>query len=151
MSSLNKAQLIGRLGQDPEIRTINNETKVANLSIATSDRYKDANGEWQEKTEWHRVVVWGKKADVVEKYTKKGSLIYLEGPMETNKWQDKNGVDRYTTQIKALNITLLESKGSDVSNSNSTENSKSSTSNNNNKPASSIDINDLNMDDDLPF
>lgn len=150
MSSLNKVQLIGRLGQDPEIRTINNETKVANLSIATSDKYKDANGEWQEKTEWHRVVVWGKKAEVVEKYIKKGSLIYVEGPMETNKWQDKNGVDRYTTQVKALNITFLDSKGSD--NSNSTEKPDSSNSNNNiNKPSPSVDIDNLNMDDDLPF
>ena len=111
MSSLNKAMLIGRLGQDPEVRYTQSNTAVANLSIATSERYKDSTGEWKETTEWHRVVAWGRLAEICQEYLKKGSQVYIEGPIQTRQWEDKEGRTRYTTEIKALTMTMLDSKG----------------------------------------
>lgn len=146
MSSLNKAMIIGRLGQDPEVRYTQSNTAVANMSIATSERYKDSQGEWQERTEWHRVVAWGRTAEICQEYLKKGSQVYIEGPIQTRKWEDKDGQTRYTTEIKALTMTMLDSKGSgggDVP-------GKPQDS----KPvSSSVDLNeDLDdIDDDLPF
>ena len=102
MNSLNRATLIGRLGKDPEIRRLENDNMVANLSIATSEKWTDRNtGEKREKTEWHRVTVWGKLAGICEEYVHKGSLVLVEGKIETRKWQGKNGQgkngqDRYT-------------------------------------------------------
>lgn len=96
---LNKATLIGNVGSDPEVKTMPSGDKVANLSLATSERWKDkSTGERKEKTEWHRVVVFGKLADVVESYVKKGSKLYIEGKIQTRKWE-KDGVDRYSTEI----------------------------------------------------
>lgn len=112
MSSLNKAMIIGRLGQDPEVRYTQSNTAVANLSIATSERYKDSTGEWKENTEWHRVVAWGRLAEICQEYLKKGSQVYVEGPIQTRKWEDREGQTRYTTEIKALTLTMLDSKGS---------------------------------------
>lgn len=111
MSSLNKAMIIGRLGQDPEVRYTQSNTAVANLSVATSERYKDSTGEWKENTEWHRVVAWGRLAEICQEYLKKGSQVYIEGPIQTRKWEDKDGQTRYTTEIKALTLTMLDSKG----------------------------------------
>lgn len=111
MSSLNKAMIIGRLGQDPDIRYTQSNTAVANLSIATSDRYKGDDGEWKERTEWHRAVAWGRLAEVCQEYLKKGSLVYIEGPIQTREWEDKEGQTRYTTEIKALTLTMLGKKG----------------------------------------
>ena len=100
MSSLNKVQLIGNLGQDPEIRSTQSGDKVATLSIATSESWRDKNtGEKREKTEWHRVVAFGNLAGIMEQYLKKGSKVYLEGQMQTRKWQDQSGQDRYTTEV----------------------------------------------------
>ena len=99
MSSVNKVTLLGRLGKDPEIRQMNNGGNVANLSLATSERWRDQSGETQERTEWHRVVVFGKLADVVGKYLKKGSQVYFEGRLQTRKWTDQEGKDRYSTEI----------------------------------------------------
>ena len=99
MSSLNKVILIGNLGQSPDIRTMQSGDKVANLSIATSERWKDkSTGEHKEKTEWHRVVVFGKLVDIVESYLTKGSKVYLEGKLETRSWE-QDGVKKYTTEI----------------------------------------------------
>ncbi len=112
MSSLNKAMIIGRLGQDPEVRYTQSNTAVANLSIATSERYKDSTGEWKENTEWHRVVAWGRLAEICQEYLKKGSQVYVEGPIQTRKWEDREGQTRYTTEIKALTLTMLDSKSS---------------------------------------
>ncbi len=112
MSSLNKVMLIGRLGQDPEVRYTQANTAVATLSLATSERYKDGNGEYQERTEWHRVVAWGRLAEICQQYLRKGSLIYVEGPLQTRQWEDNQGQKRYTTEIKALQMTMLDSKGS---------------------------------------
>lgn len=148
MSSLNKAMLIGRLGQDPDIRYTQNNTAVANLSLATSQRYKDKQGEWKETTEWHRVVAWDKLAEIAEEYLGKGSQIYVEGPIQTRKWEDKQGNDRYTTEIKALTITMLDSKGDSSGGSNNGSGGGGSKN-----LSSNVDLNENfdDLDDDLPF
>jgi single-strand DNA-binding protein len=109
--SLNKAILIGNLGQDPEIRTTNNGSKVATFSLATSRQWNTPSGEKQEKTEWHRCVVWNVKgtglADVVEKYCKKGDRLYVEGRIEYRQWQDKENQTRYTTEINVRELMML--------------------------------------------
>ena len=98
MSSVNKVILIGNLGKDPEMRRMNSGDAVANLTVATSENWtKD--GERKEKTEWHRVVIFGKLAEIAEKYLRKGSKVYLEGQLQTRKWQDKDGQDKYTTEV----------------------------------------------------
>ena len=96
---LNKVTLIGNLGADPEVRNTQNGDKVANVSVATTEKWKDQSGMQQERTEWHRVVFFGGVAGVVESYLKKGSKIYVEGKLQTRKWQDQQGQDRYTTEI----------------------------------------------------
>ena len=99
-SSVNKAIILGHLGKDPEIRTLQNGSKVANFSVATSDTWKDkATGEKKEKTEWHRVVIFGSLADIAERYLKKGSKVYICGSMQTRKWIDKDGTDKYSTEV----------------------------------------------------
>ncbi|MCR4623470.1 MAG: single-stranded DNA-binding protein [Alphaproteobacteria bacterium] len=116
--SVNKVVLLGNLGKDPEIRSTQDGTKVANFSVATSETWKDkATGERKEKTEWHRVVVFNPNlADICERYLKKGSKVYLEGQLQTRKWQDKDGADRYTTEIVLPRfkgeLTMLDSAGS---------------------------------------
>jgi single-strand DNA-binding protein len=110
--SLNKAILIGNVGGDPEIRTVGSGTRVAQFSLATSRNWTDQSGAKQEKTEWHRCVVWNSArgsglADVVEKYVKKGEKIYVEGEIEYRQWQDKDGQTRYTTEIKVKELMLL--------------------------------------------
>lgn len=99
--SVNKVIIIGNLGRDPEIRTTQGGTKVANLSIATSERWRDkASGERKEKSEWHRVVIFNDRlVDVAEKYLKKGAKVYLEGSLQTRKWTDQSGVEKYSTEI----------------------------------------------------
>lgn len=101
MSSVNKVILVGNLGRDPEIRATQDGTKIANLSVATSENWKDKNsGERKEKTEWHRVVIFNDRlSDVAEKYLKKGSKVYLEGQLQTRKWTDQAGVEKYSTEI----------------------------------------------------
>ncbi len=114
--SVNKVILIGNLGKDPEVRTMQNGNKVANLSIATSENWKDkATGERKEKTEWHRVVIFGNLADIAEKYLKKGSKVYVSGALQTRKWQDKDGQDKYSTEVVLQGyggeLTMLDGKG----------------------------------------
>jgi len=147
MSSLNKAMIIGRLGQDPDVRYTQSNTAVANMSIATSERYKDKQGEWKERTEWHRVVAWGRTAEICQEYLQKGSQVYIEGPIQTRKWEDKEGQTRYTTEIKALTMTMLDSKG-DSAGGDVPKKPDSS------QPvSSSVDLNEDfdDIDDDLPF
>jgi single-strand DNA-binding protein len=147
MSSLNKVMIIGRLGADPDVRYTQSNAAVANMSVATTDRYKDRNGELQEKTEWHRVVVWNRLAEICQEYLKKGSLVYFEGKLETRDWEDKEGQKRYTTEIKAFNMQMLDSRG-DQGGGGAPQNSGG------NKPAkASVDLDDSfdDMDDDLPF
>ena len=108
MASLNRALLIGNVGNDPEIRTINNEQgKVASFRLATTERYKDRNGDVKENTEWVNISAWNKTADIVERFVKKGSLLYIEGKLATRKWTDKDGNERFTTEIRADGIQLL--------------------------------------------
>ena len=116
MASLNKVTLIGNLGADPEIRSFSNGGQVANLRVATSEKWKDKNsGEQKEKTEWHTVAIFSEGlVRVVEQYLKKGSKVYLEGQLETRKWQDQNGQDRYSTEVVlrnyAGNLTMLDGR-----------------------------------------
>lgn len=112
MGSLNSVHLIGRLGKDPESRQSNNGTTVTSLTLATSDRYKDKSGEWQEKTEWHNLVSFGNRADAMARYLKKGSQVYIEGGLQTRSWDDKDGVKRYTTEIVVHDFQFLDSKAS---------------------------------------
>lgn len=105
--SLNKAIIIGNLGSDPEIRTTGGGSRVAQFSVATSRKWTSNSGEQQEKTEWHRIVVWGKLVDVVEKYVKKGQQVYIEGEIQYRQYEDKEGVTKYTTEINARELMML--------------------------------------------
>lgn len=100
----NRVELIGHLGQDPIVRRLDNGTAVAKLSIATSDSYKDKNGEWQNTTEWHNVVLWHSAAENAEKYLEKGKKVTIFGKLKTRKWQDKNGNDRWTTEVHSTKL-----------------------------------------------
>jgi single-strand DNA-binding protein len=152
MSSLNKVMLIGRLGQDPEVRYTQSNTAVATLSLATSERYKDGNGEQQERTEWHRVVAWGRLAEICQQYLNKGSLIYVEGPLQTRSWEDNQGQKRYTTEIKALQMTMLDSRGGGQQNQTTPMTQQNSSQQSTPMSSSTpIDSSFDTMDDDLPF
>ncbi len=108
MSGINKVIIVGRLGTDPEIRYTQQGSAVANFSVATSETWVDkANGSKQEKTEWHRIVVWGKTAELCSQYLQKGRQVYLEGKLQTRQWDDKEGVKRYTTEIVAQTVQFL--------------------------------------------
>ncbi|MGQ9686246.1 MAG: single-stranded DNA-binding protein [Thiobacillaceae bacterium] len=107
MASVNKVILIGNLGRDPEVRYMPSGDAIANLSVATTETWKDKTGEKQEATEWHRVVFFGKQAEICGQYLKKGSQIYVEGSLRTRKWQDKDGQDRYTTEIRGDRMQML--------------------------------------------
>jgi single-strand DNA-binding protein len=111
MASVNKVILIGHLGQDPELRYIPNGDATTTISIATTETWKDKAGEKQENTEWHRCIFWRRAAEVVAEYAKKGSQMYVEGKLQTRKWTDKDGVDRYTTEIVASEFKFLGNKG----------------------------------------
>jgi len=114
--SLNKVQIIGNLGADPEVRSTNNGSRVATLSVATSRQWTGNGGEKQEKTEWHRVICWNNKgsglADVAEKYLKKGDKVYVEGRIEYRTWEDRDKQTRYVTEIIARELIMLGSRGS---------------------------------------
>lgn len=109
--SMNKVILVGRLGQDPKLAYTQNGQPVANFSMATDESYMDKDGQKVEKTEWHRVVVWGKMAEFYGNNLSKGRLVLVEGKLQTRKWQDQQGQDRYTTEINSFRIQILDSKG----------------------------------------
>jgi single-strand DNA-binding protein len=109
--SVNKVILVGRLGRDPETRFTSGGQAVANFSVATDESYKDRNGERQKRTEWHKLVVWGKQAEVVQKFLKKGSQAYFEGRLQTREWQDKEGQKRYTTEVVVTDFRFLGGRG----------------------------------------
>jgi single-strand DNA-binding protein len=116
MSSLNKVQLIGRLGADPEMRHMPSGEAVVNLRIATSEKWNDKrSGEKQERTEWHTVALFARQAEVAGQYLRKGSLVYIEGQLRTRKWQDKQGNDRYSTEVLGREMKMLGSKQRDES------------------------------------
>jgi len=103
---VNKAIVVGYLGRDPEIRYIN-DNHVCNFSVATTERWKNRDGDAKERTEWHRIQVWGNQAEACAKYLKKGSQVYVEGRIQTREWEDKEGVKRYTTEINASTVQFL--------------------------------------------
>ena len=140
MSSVNKALIIGNLGQDPDIKYTQSGSPVANLSVATSERWKDKNtGEQKEQTEWHRVVVFGRLAEIAEQYLKKGSKVFIEGKIQTRDWEDSEGNKKYTTEVVAREMTMLDSRASMDSNASSSDNSA--------KDAAKDD----NSEEDIPF
>ena len=108
MASLNKVIIIGRIGKDPEVRHTQSGQSVASFSVATDESYKDQSGQKVEKTEWHRITAWGKQAEFIGNYLGKGRLVYIEGKIETRKWTDNNGQERYTTEIKADRVQALD-------------------------------------------
>lgn len=141
--------LVGNLGADPETRTIESGAKVANFSIATSERYKDKNGNQVDKTEWHNIVMWRGLADIAERYLKKGSQVFIEGKLRTRSWDDQNGNKRYTTEVLADNMTLLgrpEGGGSQGGGAQASA-APAPAKNQVNEPSASMD----DVDDDLPF
>lgn len=107
MSGINKVIIIGRLGADPELKTVSNGNNVARLSVATSETWVDKDGQKQERTEWHRIVVWGKLADLCGKYLTKGRQVYLEGRLQTRSWEDPQGQKKYTTEVVANAVQFL--------------------------------------------
>jgi single-strand DNA-binding protein len=141
-NSLNKVILIGNLGQDPESRFTPQGTAVANLSIATNEAWKDQNGELQERTEWHRVVMYGRMAETANEFMKKGQMVYIEGRLHTREWEDQNQMKRKTTEIRCDNFTMLGRKG---------ESSSPSHSGPGNQENKSGMGEDTVSDDDLPF
>ncbi len=111
MGSLNKVMLIGNLGRDPELRSTPGGTQVANFTLATTESFSDRGGNRQERTEWHRVVLWGKLAEIGGQYLSKGRQVYIEGRLQTREWEDKQGQKRQTTEVVATSMVLLGSRG----------------------------------------
>ena len=119
-NGVNKVLILGNLGSDPEIKYTKAGDPVANLSIATSESWKDKNsGDLQEKVEWHRVVMFSRLAEIAEQYLKKGSKVFVEGKLQTRKWQDQEGKDRYTTEVVAKEMTMLDSRSTSQAQENS--------------------------------
>ena len=149
--SINKVILVGNIGQDPEIRTTGDGREVANFSLATSESWKDKNsGERKEKTEWHRVVVFSQGlVGIIKNYIKKGTKVYLEGSLQTRKWTDNQGVEKYTTEIVLQNynstLQILDSRSSSGSSSSSFDNHSSSS----NSQSNNVTVED--NDDEIPF
>jgi len=145
MAGVNKVILVGNLGKDPEVRTLESGAKVASFSLATSESYKDrTTGERKDVTEWHNIVLWRGLAEIAESYLKKGSQIYIEGKIQTRSYDDKEGVTRYTTEIVGNNMTMLGGKG-DSSNANNSSAAPAA------KAASKMQEASTDENDDLPF
>ena len=138
-NSLNKVILIGNLGQDPEARFTPQGTAVTNLSIATNESWKDQSGETQDRTEWHRVVMYGRMAETAAEYMKKGQMVYVEGRLNTREWEDQNQIKRKTTEIRCDNFTMLGRR------------SDAPTGQSQGAMSPSPSVPDSEVDDDLPF
>jgi single-strand DNA-binding protein len=145
MASLNKVMLIGNLGKDPEVRFTASGTAVASFSIATSDRFKNKSGEWEERTEWHNIVLWSKLAEVAKEYLTKGKTVYIEGRLQTRKWQDREGKDRWSTEIVGDRMQMLGPKGEGGSRPAGSRQEEGFSG------APSHDDRSFNPDDDIPF
>lgn len=150
---VNKVILIGNLGQDPEVRYTPNGNAVANLTLATSTTWRDKQtGELQERTEWHRIAFFNRLAEIVGEYLRKGSKVYIEGSLRTRKWQDKNGADRYTTEIIANEMHMLDSRSSGGYGNQEASSSYKQTNAVGNQPAASNeDASYPDLEDDIPF
>lgn len=145
---VNKVILIGNLGQDPELRYTGSGTAVCNMRIATNEAYKDANGEWVDRTEWHNVVAWSRLAEICGEYLTKGSQIYVEGSLQTRSWDDRDGNTRYTTEVKAREMQILGGRGPSDDNG-----SQRPAAGRQAQPQSQAESADFSFeaDDDLPF
>ncbi len=147
---VNKVILVGNLGNDPEIRNLENGGKLASFSVATNENYMDKAGQWQTITEWHNVKAWGKLADRVESSLRKGSTVYLEGKLTHRQYTDKNGIERYTTDVRAAMLRVIN-RNKDVQSGlevdTSRDDSLSGITEMGNNPAPSVET----MEDDLPF
>lgn len=140
-NSVNKVILVGNLGKDPEVRTLESGSKVVGFSLATSEKYKDKiTGEQRVQTDWHNIVMWRNLADIADKYLRKGMQVYIEGKLRTRSWQDKDGNNRYTTEVVADNMVMMSKSSSDSSSSHS-----NSPENHSNAPGEN------DMPNDLPF
>lgn len=149
---INKVILIGNLGKDPEVKQLDSGSSVGRFSLATNESYKDKSGEWQNLTEWHNVVVWRNLAERAERSLKKGSLVYVEGKITTRKWQDKEGNDRYSTEVVANTFRLMEKReSSDSSSFAPLPTSKDETLSTAATPKPEQAVNTKVEDDDLPF
>lgn len=142
MASLNKVMLIGNLGKDPEIRYTQSGVAIANFNLATGERFKNKSGEWEERTEWHRVTLWSKLAEIAGEYLSKGKTVYIEGRLQTRKWQDNSGAERYTTEIVGEKMQMLSAKGESRRNDAPQEQSVTNTNSFEEPPF---------QDDDIPF
>ncbi len=155
MRGINKVILVGIVGMDPEYRVMSNGKGVCNLSLATSERWRDANGETQEKTEWHKITCFERLADICSQYVHKGSKVYIEGSLTTRKWQDKQtGADRYSTEIKAMSIQIISDKkdhGDDEPKASEPSSGKNSYAEATGGKAKKPDIYQQDDDDDIPF
>lgn len=157
MASVNKVMILGNLGKDPEVRYTSDERAIANISVATTSKYKDKAGELKEDTEWHRVVFFNRLAEVVRDYLKKGQPVFVEGKLQTRKWQDQSGQDRYTTEIVAENMQMLSSKGDITTNFESSTSEKNSSGSMLSPQKEKIKSENVSakgfedLDDDIPF
>ncbi len=159
--SVNKVILVGNLGSDPELRYTQGGQAVANFNIATNERWTDKGGETQERTEWHKIVVWGRQAENCEKYLSKGRQVYIEGRLQTRDWEDRDGNKRYTTEIVAQNVQFLSgggpsagagsSWGGGSSSSSSSGGGSQSRDNRDDDPGPEASFDQSFNDDDIPF
>lgn len=144
MRGINKVILVGHLGKDPEVQYLEGGVALARFSLATSESYKDRDGNRVDQTEWHNIVFWRKQAEIAEKYLRKGSLIYMEGKLKTRSWDDKEGNKRYTTEVVGDTFVMLDKKDDTQSSSASREPQSVSTNNN-------VNEEEQGYGDDLPF
>lgn len=147
---INKVIIIGNIGADPEVRYLPSGSAVANISVATSESWKDKQtGEKQERTEWHRIVLFNRLGEIAGEYLRKGSKVYIEGRLQTRKWQDKSGQDRYTTEIVANDMQMLDSRGGGSGDYSAPPSQASA--NTSNKSGSTTPVEAGDFDDDIPF
>lgn len=137
---INKVTLVGNLGQDPELRHTGSGTAVCNMRLATNESYKDSNGKTVDKTEWHSVVAWSRLAEICGEYLKKGTLVYIEGSLQTRKFEDKDGNEKFVTEIKAREMQILSGRGDNASSAGSSKDYNSASRGSTQS-----------SDDDLPF
>ena len=154
MASVNKVILVGRLGKDPEIRSTPSGTSVAKFTIATDDKYTDRNGEKQERTEWHNVVAWSKLAEICGQYLKKGKLVYIEGTLRTDSWDDKeSGQKKYRTEVICQTMQMLDRRGDDEGGSSGGgyTGARKSSGGSGNSSSNSAPSSQMEDEDDVPF
>jgi len=151
LASVNRVILIGNLGRDPETRNLNGSDAIASFSIATTDNWKDKNGQKQERTEWHRISAFGKLAEIAGQYLKKGSSVYVEGRLQTRKWQDKEGNERNTTEVVIDRLQMLGGRSAEHSDSDASSNKRQQSSSDNRQSSAANNSGFDGFDDDIPF